>query len=66
MTTVAKSPVVAAAGGSFLLETRMPAEVFTPEDTTEEHKQIVATAVRFAQEEILPAAAAIEAKEPEC
>ena len=64
MTTVAKSPVVAAAGGSFLLETRMPAEVFTPEDTTEEHKQIVATAVRFAQEEILPAAAAIEAKEP--
>ena len=64
MATLTKSPIVAAAGGSFLLETRTPAEVFTPEDLTEEQRQIAATAARFAREEILPAAAAIEAKEP--
>jgi butyryl-CoA dehydrogenase len=63
MTTLASSPIVAAAGGSFLLEVRTPAEVFTPEDFTEEQEQIAATAARFAREEILPAAAAIEAKE---
>jgi butyryl-CoA dehydrogenase len=63
MTTPATSPIVAAKGGSFLLETRTPSEVFTPEDLNEEQKQIAATAARFAREEILPVAAAIEAKE---
>ena len=58
------SPVVAAAGGSFLLETRAPAEIFTPEDLNEEQRQIAATAAQFAREEVLPAADAIEAKEP--
>ena len=57
-------PVVAAAGGSFLLETRAPAEIFTPEDLNEEQRQIAATAAQFAREEVLPAADAIEAKEP--
>jgi butyryl-CoA dehydrogenase len=47
-----------------LLETRIPVEVFTPEDLNEEQRQIAATAARFAREEILPAVAAIEAKEP--
>ena len=55
---------VAAAGGSFLLENRAPEEVFTPEDLTEEHKQIAATAAQFARDEIVPATAALEAKEP--
>jgi butyryl-CoA dehydrogenase len=64
MSTVVQSPIVAAAGGSFLLETRIPVEVFTPEDLNEEQRQIAATAARFAREEILPAVAAIEAKEP--
>ena len=57
-------PVIAANGGSFLLETRAPAEVFTPEDLNDEQRQIAATAAQFAREEILPAATAIEAKEP--
>ena len=48
-------PIVAAAGGSFLLETRTPAEIFTPEDLNEEQRQIAATAAQFAREEILPA-----------
>jgi butyryl-CoA dehydrogenase len=64
MTTLTASPVVPAAGGSFLIETRTPAEVFTPEDLNEEQRQIAATAIQFAREEILPQAAAIEAKEP--
>ncbi len=58
-----QSTIVAAAGGSFLLETRTPAEVFTPEDLNEEQRQIAATAAQFAREQILPAVVAIEAKE---
>jgi butyryl-CoA dehydrogenase len=64
MSTATPSPIVAAAGGSFLLETRSPAEVFTPEDLNEEQRQIAATAAQFARDEILPLAAAIEAKQP--
>jgi alkylation response protein AidB-like acyl-CoA dehydrogenase len=66
MSTSTVSPVVviAAAGGSFLIETRTPAEVFTPEDLNEEQRQIAATAAQFARDEILPQADAIEAKEP--
>jgi butyryl-CoA dehydrogenase len=64
MSTPCASPIVPAAGGSFLLETRAPAEVFTPEDLSEEQRQIAATAAQFAREEILPQAAAIEAKQP--
>jgi butyryl-CoA dehydrogenase len=62
--SAAISPIVAATGGSFLLESRTPDEVFTPEDLNEEQRQIAATAERFASEEILPRVAAIEAKEP--
>jgi len=64
MTVLISSPIVAAAGGSFLLDTRTPAEVFTPEDLNEEQRQIAATAAQFAREQILPAAEAIEAKAP--
>jgi alkylation response protein AidB-like acyl-CoA dehydrogenase len=58
------SPIAAAVGGSFLLETRAPSEILTPEDLNEEQRQIAATAARFAHEEILPRVAAIERKEP--
>jgi butyryl-CoA dehydrogenase len=64
MSTIVSSPIVAAAGGSFLLESRTPAEILTPEDLNEEHRQIATTAAQFAREQILPAAAAIEAKQP--
>ncbi len=62
--TVAGAGVVAATGGSFLIESRTPDEIFTPEDLNDEQRQIAATAERFANEEILPRVAAIEAKEP--
>jgi butyryl-CoA dehydrogenase len=58
------SLIVAAAGGSFLVETRTPAEIFTLEDVNDEQRQTAATAAEFARNEILPRAAAIEAKEP--
>jgi alkylation response protein AidB-like acyl-CoA dehydrogenase len=64
MSALSTFPIVVAAGGSFLLETRTPAEVFTPEDLNEEQRQIATTAAQFARDEILPAAEAIEAKQP--
>jgi alkylation response protein AidB-like acyl-CoA dehydrogenase len=60
----ASADIVAAAGGSFLLDARTPAEVFTPEDLNEEQRQIAATAIQFAREEVLPLAEDIEAKKP--
>ena len=58
------SPVLAARGGSFLIESRTPVEVFTPEDLSEEQLQMAATVAQFAREEVLPKAAEIEAKKP--
>ena len=70
MAAAASSPVSsgiadvrAAGGGSFLLEDRLPNEVFTPEDLNEEQRQIAETAARFARERILPEVERIEAKE---
>ena len=64
MSTVDGLPIVAAAGGSFLLEDRTPASIFTPEDLNEEQRQFAATAAQFARDEILAAADDIEAKKP--
>src|SRR6476646_6944584 len=51
------------AGGSFLLEQPELTDVFTPEDFTEEHKQIAATTEEFAVKEIIPNADRVEKKE---
>lgn len=56
--------VLAAPGGSFLLDDRHPDEVFTPEDLSEEQRQIAETADRFAREQLLASANRVEAKEP--
>ena len=50
MPSSAGSSIVAAAGGSFLIENLTPAEMFTPEDLNEEQRQIAATAAQFARE----------------
>jgi glutaryl-CoA dehydrogenase len=52
----------AAKGGSFLIEERRPEDVFTPEDFSEEQRQIAKTTVEFSTNEVLPAADEIEAK----
>src|ERR1700688_3294068 len=50
-------------GGSFLLEERNPAEVFTPEDFSEQQQMIGQTTEEFAVKEILPQAEKIEHKD---
>jgi alkylation response protein AidB-like acyl-CoA dehydrogenase len=51
-------------GGSFLIETRLPEEIFTPEDLTDQHRLIRQTAREFAEQEILPRVHEIEEKKP--
>ncbi len=51
-----------AKGGSFLVEESGPQDIFTPEDFTQEHRQIAKTAFDFVANEVLPVADEIEAK----
>ena len=56
-------PKTRISGGSFLLETRQPDEIFTPEDFSEQHQLIGQTAEEFAVNEILPNVEKIEHKD---
>ena len=51
-------------GGSFLLEPTAPADVFTPEDFTEEHRAIARTTEEFWTKEVAPNVDAIQHHEP--
>ncbi len=61
-TTKTTITAMQAKGGSFLIEERRPEDIFTPEDFTDEHRQIAKTAVEFTTNEVMPAASEIEAK----
>jgi alkylation response protein AidB-like acyl-CoA dehydrogenase len=50
-------------GGSFLITDPTAADCFSPEDFTDEHKQIAETTANFATNEIMPASDQIEAKD---
>lgn len=50
-------------GGEYLLRAIGCSEVFTPEDFTDEHKQIAATTEQFVAGEIMPINSQIEAKD---
>jgi butyryl-CoA dehydrogenase len=63
MATAPAVPKTKIAGGSFLLEERNLADVFTPEDFSDEHRQIARTTEEFATNEILPLTDKIEAKD---
>jgi alkylation response protein AidB-like acyl-CoA dehydrogenase len=54
MATETTTPIVAARGGSFLVEDRSPEEVFTPEDFSDEQRMIGETAGDFVKSEVLP------------
>src|SRR5271165_6861644 len=54
MATTTAVPKTRISGGSFLLESRRPEEVFTPEDFTEQQQLIGQTAEEFTVNEILP------------
>lgn len=51
-------------GGSFLIESRTPDEVFTPEDFTDQHRLIAQTSQDFVDREIVPRLREIEEKKP--
>src|SRR5260370_14228223 len=63
MATVAVPNKTKLVGGSFLIEEHSTDQVFTPEDLTEEHQQIVRTTEEFARNETLPNVEKIEHKE---
>jgi butyryl-CoA dehydrogenase len=56
-------PKTRISGGSFLLEERQTADVFTPEDFSDQHQMIGQTTEEFAVNEILPQAEKIEHKD---
>src|ERR1700739_3156263 len=63
MATITTVPKGKIAGGSFLLETRQPEDIFTPEDFSEQHQLIGQTAEEFAMNEIVPNIEKIEHKD---
>src|SRR5271157_1748280 len=63
MATTIAVPKSKISGGSFLLEERQTADVFTPEDFSEQHQMIGQTTEEFALNEILPQAEKIEHKD---
>jgi alkylation response protein AidB-like acyl-CoA dehydrogenase len=63
MATTTAVPKTKISGGSFLLETRDPEEVFTPEDFSEQQLLIGQTAEEFAMNEIVPNVEKIEHKD---
>jgi alkylation response protein AidB-like acyl-CoA dehydrogenase len=63
MATTTAVPKTKIPGGSFLLDSRRPDEIFTPEDFTEQHQLIGQTAEEFAQNEIVPNIEKIEHKD---
>src|SRR5260221_3020618 len=54
----------AAKGGSFLLESAAPGDIFRPADLTDDQKLIGQTAEEFVIKEVLPVAKALEHKKP--
>jgi alkylation response protein AidB-like acyl-CoA dehydrogenase len=54
----------AAKGGSFLLESAAPADIFTPADLSDDQKLIGQTAEEFVIKEVLPLAKDLENKKP--
>ena len=54
----------AAKGGSFLLESLLPGEVFTPADLSDDQKLIGQTAEEFVVKEVLPLVKDLENKKP--
>jgi len=52
--TQSQPGIVAARGGSFLIEDRAPGEVFVPEEFSDEQRMIAQTAEQFMEEELVP------------
>jgi len=57
-------PILPQTGGGFLLHSTSPAEIFTPEDLTAEHRAIARTTAEFFEKEVAPHLEAIQHHEP--
>jgi alkylation response protein AidB-like acyl-CoA dehydrogenase len=55
---------LAASGGTFLLQSSTPADVFTPEDFTDQHRAIARTTEEFWTRDVAPNIEAIQHQEP--
>jgi alkylation response protein AidB-like acyl-CoA dehydrogenase len=64
MATAVSSTSQKIKGGSFLIESRLPEEIFTPEDLTDQHRLIAQTAQEFVEREIIPRVQEMEDKKP--
>ena len=64
MASAPSSTKPAIKGGSFLIESRNPKDIYTPEDLTDQHKLIAQTAEEFVEKEIVPRAKEMEEKKP--
>ena len=62
-TTTAATPVAILRGGEWLLRPSNPAEVFTPERLTEEHRLIAKTVADFVDKDALPLLERLESKD---
>lgn len=58
------TPLPKTRGGGFLIESREPSEIFTPEDFTDEHRAIARTTDEFWAKEVAPHLEAIQNQEP--
>src|ERR1700740_1811224 len=63
MATVTTLPATRIRGGSFLIEERVPGDIFTPEDFSEQHQLIAQTAEEFCLNEIVPSIEKMEHKD---
>lgn len=59
-----ESKTMAAQGGAFLIESRTPGSIFTPEDLSDQQRLIAQTAEEFVGQEIVPRLKEIEQKQP--
>ena len=57
-------PHIKRKGGSFLIESTPPEEIFTPEDFTDEHRDIIRTTEDFFNKEVLPNVDLLQNHEP--
>jgi len=57
-------PTTVTQGGSFLIESCRPEDVFTPADFSDDHKLIAQTAEEFVAQEVLPLVAELEQHKP--
>lgn len=62
--TISPTQIATPPGGSFLIASVDPDQVFTPEDFDEDQDQVRRTTLRFMAEEVLPRVADFENKEP--